>query len=340
MAYYKFMDSSDLDKVLSGSLVFSKLSYFRIMEAYSKKAGIGDIGEGYYENYVTYADIKDTDRDTETLRRLRKIGIRVHGANVRFSNISTMGYDECYIFSLSEGVFQKLKAAMCSEGTMINYSAAVKLKNLGELSETIMKDGLFRSFYDETEPLRKISDHFSKLEKGRVIYKLPRSEINDVDFGVVEARFIKNPVFRSQSEFRFALTPCPDSFPDRISVFIPNAHRFISKVWFESQCSNSKITYAQCDAFELAERINSINVANVREDDLVALSKIVDEAILICWEARKLGHRNHIAEHLLLERDVVYGKDLSLSRINNIVSELTKSLTIFARTQHDTVVTC
>ncbi len=286
--------------------------------------------EGYYENYLDYTSIKSDDRDPEMFRRLRKAGISIllPGANVELRNIRARGYDECYIFSLSEGKFLKLKAAMCAKDSNIGYSAAVKLEHLESLSENIMNQGMFCPFHDEAAPTQKVSDYFSNIERSRVAYKSFRSEFSDPDFGMIEPRYTKDPIFSNQCEFRFTLMPCSDSLPDRISIHVPNAHRFFSKVFSDSQQPSSTDIRAKSSLPELIHRLKSIKIGESNEINLANSPVVVDEIISICWEARKIGHRIYGLEDIVIRKDIVYYSKLTSSMILDVISEVKKGLVL------------
>lgn len=330
MGYYKFLESQHVDRVLKGSLVLSKLSYFRMMEAKHRVAGIGDMGEGHYGYTVKHAELKNTDQDTEILGKLEKAGIVVRNANVTISNYRFSNYVDCYIFSMSIGSVHKLRKVMCSGQGGIGYNAAIRVRDLKELTNAIFSQGVFRPFYDE-QNLRQVSNEFNKIEKGSVVYKSNTLEINDISFGLISPQFIKRPSFRPQSEYRITLLPCPDHFPDRIIIDIPNPERFFSKV-FSSRVSPHLTNNQERRSLEqLLIEIKSIELHVGMSDNLSILKLITRDIISICWEARQLGYRNTKVEMMILEEDIVYGGGITYQKVADIVNTLRRGLYDYLR---------
>ena len=329
MQVYKFVDSKDYKKVLDGSVIFSKLSYFRVMEARYEKAWIGDMGEGTAVTYIE--NVVSTSEDDPIRNHLSNLGLlNVSGVGkLVIQNSTSIRQMDAYVLSFSWGKFSKLKNAMCSGRQDNSYDACVKIPNVNKLKKAIWQHGKYQSFSSNDKSFRKISDDFRLIDSGIVTYgsnitTLTRSGYKD------PTPYIKDVSFSDQSEFRLIMTPCSVSSPNRIIVSFPNINSLIVGVSI-SKIKNRKISYYDdvLDIQKIFNRVKEINsfLRSIWEEELSI--NVLKELIKLYWEAMLVNFKSVSVEQSITKKNLFVKDKVYTGQLRSISSSFLFDLARF-----------
>jgi hypothetical protein len=233
-AYYKFLDSADIDKVrIEGTIMVSSFQYFRELEV-SQWGAIADPLDAASE--LTARGPFVIRENSPELEMVNKANIGL-GMFQKFAEVSAGGVVDIsgarfvhaipnlYIFSLSVGEIDELTEEMCVKAER-RYDACLRILDLAALRRRIFEDGKIRDLNI------KVSDIFEPGWIQPVEYEARSRDIRDG--GVIEpSPFKKDTKFKPQSEVRmlFILKEKAELPKNRIIIEIPDPESLFEEVF-------------------------------------------------------------------------------------------------------------
>jgi hypothetical protein len=217
MGFYKFLDSEHVDKLLGGSVKFTRLSYYRMLELVSNDRWIGDKDEGVARTHV--GDMVVDGSDPRTLAMLNRTGAFYFppnfGSKATLSgNVLVKSGPNPHIFCFSCGALDDLKDAMCGTKAQGSpYDACVEILNVLGLMKAV-GHGLIRNM--DGAPFRTA---FKKVGGGAVKYS-GHDKMLDDQGALLPSCLRKKSIYTRQQEFRLALEPPNDLAPDDLFLEI------------------------------------------------------------------------------------------------------------------------
>jgi hypothetical protein len=216
--HYKFLHTSDIDKVLhDGTVVVSRLSYFRQLEE-QEGPWIGDRLEGASELVVQNLVATEHSPQLEMLNRAN-IGLgmfkqfadvsgggRIELGNVRFVH----QIPDLFVYSASFGDLPRLTRTMCANAVR-PYDACLKIRSMHRLQRRLLEGVL--------ELNCPVSDLFDRGQLESVQYE-PLSRNIEGGPVIAPSPFKKDSRFEEQSETRLTLVPKRPIERDRLIIEI------------------------------------------------------------------------------------------------------------------------
>lgn len=208
VAYYKFLDAADVDKVLvNDTLIVSSFEYFRKLEA-AQWGAIADPLEAASELTVrgSFA-IRENSPELETVNKAN-IGL---GMFQKFAEVSEGGIIDIsgirfvhtapnlFVFSASVGEINELMEEMCVKAER-PFDACLRIVDIGALRKRIFDTGQIR------ELNCKVSEVFEPGLIGMVEYEVRSRDIREGET-IVPSPFKKDVKFKHQSEIRMLFVP-------------------------------------------------------------------------------------------------------------------------------------
>lgn len=239
--HYKFLDSSDVDKVMhDGTVIISSLEYFRELEE-KEWAGVADHLEGASELTTGELVVRESSPELALVNNAN-IGLGMFskgfvsvsdGGVVNMSNMRFVhAVPNLFIYSASWGNLKKLTEQMCVKAPR-RYDACLRIKNFGRLARRIFETGKIVGVDC------RVSDAFQRGQTNLVDYE---SRSRSIDQGpvIVPSAFKKAPKFSLQSEARITFVPKQKMDSKRLTVQISEPHTIFEEIFRNFDQSENK----------------------------------------------------------------------------------------------------
>jgi hypothetical protein len=236
VAYYKFIDAADVDKVLvNGTLIVSSFEYFRKLEA-AQWGAIADPLEAASELTVRGSFVIRENSPELEIANKANIGL---GMFQKFAEVSEGGIIDIsgtrfihaapnlFVFSASVGEINELTKEMCVKAER-PYNACLRILDIGALRKRIFDAGRI------PELNCKVSEVFEPGLIGLVEYEARSQDIREGET-IVPSPFKKDIKFKHQSEVRMLLVPKEpvNISKERLIIEIPGLASMFEKVFVD-----------------------------------------------------------------------------------------------------------
>lgn len=274
MQAFKFLDHSDVGKVLGGSFKFGRLRHYQLLEIVYDDEEIGDRNEG---TSVSTASAKlDGSPEAETARMaLAAAGgpMVAPGVGVTFENFQMISFEDAFVLSLSIG----MPASLIGK-----YDGCIAITDVESLAATLWSHGEWNGC--------PLPDSFSEIRYQPITYDWTEHNLLQAGHPTPSA-FRKAAKYAQQAEYRIALTP--RGTIERSDVFItcdqPHLADMLTPVDVPAATSMPRpASRTEEENVRTIHRIKGVyqmldEAQRIEEQDPI-IKALSNEEALSCWE--------------------------------------------------------